>query len=135
MLLALMLNRPRMPFSREKVKKRPSDILKLTEPGPIMVLRPAEPSSPEAGSENAAVLKNSRVVLSERGRLVGRPLALGRSEANTPEPLLLDWLPATCAVRGVPVCRVVTPLICQLPMIRATGPPRLRKRRCSPKGS
>src|SRR5208337_1247654 len=53
MLVALMLNRPRMPFSREKVKKRPSDILKVTEPGPIIVLRPAVPSSPEAGSENA----------------------------------------------------------------------------------
>ena len=84
-----------------------------------MVFRPAVPSWPEAGSANAAVLKKSSVVLSERGRLTGRPVASGRSEANTPEPLLFDWLPATCAVNGEPDCTVVTPLICQLPMIRA----------------
>ena len=108
-----------LPFSRENVKKRPSDILKVTEPGPVIVLRPAVPSSPEAGSANAPMLKNSKVVRSERGRLTGRPAASGRSEANTPEPLLLDWLPATAAVKGKPVCKVVTPLSCQLPMIRS----------------
>ena len=82
MLLALMLNRPRKFFSREKVKKRPSDMLKFTMPGPVMVFRPAVPSWPEAGSVNAAVLKKSSVVLSERGRLTGRPVASGRSEAE-----------------------------------------------------
>ena len=33
-----MLNRARKFFSREKVKNRPSDMLKFTMPGPVMVL-------------------------------------------------------------------------------------------------
>ncbi len=104
-----MLKRARKFFSREKVKKRPSDMLKFTVPGPVIVFRPAVPSWPEGGSEKAAVLKKSSVLRSERGRSTGEPVASGRSEANAPEPLLFDWFPATCAVKGEPDCTVVTP--------------------------
>src|SRR5581483_1202471 len=82
-----------------------------------MVLRPALPYVPAAGTENAAALKNPV----EEARLW--PVALARSlQVPLVWARIVAVLPSTHAVSGVPVSAVSEPLSCQSLRARTVQP-------------
>src|SRR5271165_6860425 len=83
-----------------KLMLRDSDRFSTTEPGPMMVLRPASPNVAGRGTENAAVLNQPVPPFS------GSPVALARSAALDPVP---SRLPETVAVCGAPDCALTEP--------------------------
>ena len=82
-------------------------------PGPMIVLRPALPNVPGAGSENAAVLKN----FSDVGSLswIGCAVVVRAQRAVDAAWQRRGSLPSTRAVNGVPDASCTLPFTCQLP--------------------
>src|SRR4051794_15320267 len=88
-------------FRSDRAKDRPRDTLRITDPGPLIVLRPALPKRSAGGTRKAAVLNNPVPPST------GRPVASARPLPTEPVPPESDTLPRTRAVNGLPL-RAVT---------------------------
>src|SRR4029079_14444963 len=88
-------------------------------PGPMIVLRPASPNVPSAGTTKAAVL-NQRAMPGS-GTVIGCPVTSSRSVPFTPRATS-PKSPRTRAVKGVPDWRLTSPLHTQPPRTWESGP-------------
>src|SRR5450755_3111745 len=126
-LLALMENvSVRRLSAKRKERFRLEFMVMRNSPG--MVLRPALPNWPDSGVVNARLLKYGWP-----SAWMGRPVASARRLPPPARPPVLDRLPETFAVSGVPVVALKLPFMFQLRRSLARHPP-LRKSPRTPTG-
>src|SRR5689334_9781563 len=109
----------------ERTRGRPSEkflispILTRNAPGPSIVLRPAFPYVPAAGTAKAAVLNQRAIEGSEI--VIGAPVRLARRVPLTPRATSVTS-PTTRAVKGAPDSAVTVPVQTQPPRTLASQP-------------